>query len=371
MKTLSARDAGAVPVAALGDGRGPPRRSRGRRATSASWRSGAAPVCPVLLRGLKAALFLAGPGGRAACAIATRLTAIVTAADDGGSSGRLREAYRVLPPGDMRNCLLALERCGSDALGDLRVPLRRRRGARRRRPQPRQPDPGRAEPAGERLHVGARPRHPAARGARDACCRRRSTTSASSPSSRTRASVEGESLIAAVRRPIRRVYLRPGWSARAPRGPACDRGGGPRAPGPRQPLYQHHPGAARGRSRAMPSRARRARVVLVDEPDERAGRDRRLRSRRLRPGDRPPCARRRDRRRARERHAGPRRLDAAGTRRRARGRFAADREALASLGCRPVERDLLGADPLIRHDAGKLARAVVDLALEGAASMSA
>jgi len=30
-------------------------------------------------------------------------------------------------------------------------------------------------------------------------------------------------------------------------------------------------------------------------------------------------------------------------------------------------KDLLGADPHIRHDASKLARAVVDLALEGAA----
>jgi 2-phospho-L-lactate transferase/gluconeogenesis factor (CofD/UPF0052 family) len=47
--------------------------------------------------------------------------------------------------------------------------------------------------------------------------------------------------------------------------------------------------------------------------------------------------------------------------------IAADREALIALGCRPVERDLLGADPHIRHDASKLARAVVDLALEGAA----
>ncbi|MGH7263571.1 MAG: gluconeogenesis factor YvcK family protein, partial [Candidatus Rokuibacteriota bacterium] len=37
-----------------------------------------------------------------------RLTAIVTVADDGGSSGRLRQAYGVLPPGDIRNCLLAL-----------------------------------------------------------------------------------------------------------------------------------------------------------------------------------------------------------------------------------------------------------------------
>ena len=36
------------------------------------------------------------------------LTAIVTVADDGGSSGRLRETYGILPPGDIRNCLAAL-----------------------------------------------------------------------------------------------------------------------------------------------------------------------------------------------------------------------------------------------------------------------
>ena len=37
-----------------------------------------------------------------------RITAVVTAADDGGSSGILRAQYGVLPPGDIRNCLLAL-----------------------------------------------------------------------------------------------------------------------------------------------------------------------------------------------------------------------------------------------------------------------
>jgi len=38
----------------------------------------------------------------------SRLTAVVTVADDGGSSGRLRRDYQVLPPGDIRNCLAAL-----------------------------------------------------------------------------------------------------------------------------------------------------------------------------------------------------------------------------------------------------------------------
>jgi uncharacterized cofD-like protein len=36
------------------------------------------------------------------------ITAIVTVADDGGSSGRLRQEFGVLPPGDIRNCLTAL-----------------------------------------------------------------------------------------------------------------------------------------------------------------------------------------------------------------------------------------------------------------------
>lgn len=36
------------------------------------------------------------------------VTGIVTVTDDGGSSGRLRQQFGVLPPGDARNCLLAL-----------------------------------------------------------------------------------------------------------------------------------------------------------------------------------------------------------------------------------------------------------------------
>ena len=36
------------------------------------------------------------------------ITAVVTVADDGGSSGRLRRELGVLPPGDIRNCLVAL-----------------------------------------------------------------------------------------------------------------------------------------------------------------------------------------------------------------------------------------------------------------------
>jgi uncharacterized cofD-like protein len=36
------------------------------------------------------------------------ITAIVTVADDGGSSGRLRQEFGIIPPGDIRNCIAAL-----------------------------------------------------------------------------------------------------------------------------------------------------------------------------------------------------------------------------------------------------------------------
>ena len=48
----------------------------------------------VLLRGIKEAT--------------ANVTAVVTVADDGGSSGRLREELGIIPPGDLRNCLCAM-----------------------------------------------------------------------------------------------------------------------------------------------------------------------------------------------------------------------------------------------------------------------
>jgi uncharacterized cofD-like protein len=50
---------------------------------------------------------------RAARTIAGELTAIVSVADDGGSSGRLRDDLGILPPGDLRRCLSALAAPGS------------------------------------------------------------------------------------------------------------------------------------------------------------------------------------------------------------------------------------------------------------------
>ena len=48
----------------------------------------------VVLRGIKAST--------------SNVSAVVTVADDGGSSGRLREELGIIPPGDLRNCLVAL-----------------------------------------------------------------------------------------------------------------------------------------------------------------------------------------------------------------------------------------------------------------------
>lgn len=48
----------------------------------------------VLLRGIKS--------------VTSNITAIVTVADDGGSSGRIRADLGMIPPGDLRNCLVAL-----------------------------------------------------------------------------------------------------------------------------------------------------------------------------------------------------------------------------------------------------------------------
>src|SRR3569623_998695 len=41
------------------------------------------------------------------------ITAVVTVTDDGGSSGRLRREFDVLPPGDIRNCMVALAEDGA------------------------------------------------------------------------------------------------------------------------------------------------------------------------------------------------------------------------------------------------------------------
>ena len=48
-----------------------------------------------------------------------QLTAVVSMADDGGSTGILREEFGVLPPGDVRRALVALARADQKVLADL------------------------------------------------------------------------------------------------------------------------------------------------------------------------------------------------------------------------------------------------------------
>ncbi len=59
------------------------------------------------------------------------LPAIVTVTDDGGSSGRLREDFKMLPPGDVRNCLVALSEDEHLLAQTLPVPLSRRSSGRK------------------------------------------------------------------------------------------------------------------------------------------------------------------------------------------------------------------------------------------------
>ncbi|HYL97601.1 MAG TPA: gluconeogenesis factor YvcK family protein [Blastocatellia bacterium] len=62
-----------------------------------------------LLSGLKARVRPAHPAApQGEQGSIDTLTAVVTVTDDGGSSGRLREEFQILPPGDIRNCMVAL-----------------------------------------------------------------------------------------------------------------------------------------------------------------------------------------------------------------------------------------------------------------------
>src|SRR5579863_6760040 len=60
-----------------------------------------------LLRGLKFHIAEPKRPARFKPAI-SRLTAVVTVTDEGGSSGRLRREFQIPPPGDIRNCMVAL-----------------------------------------------------------------------------------------------------------------------------------------------------------------------------------------------------------------------------------------------------------------------
>ena len=63
-----------------------------------------------LLKGLRE--YVQRPGQPRRGTAITELTAVVTVTDDGGSSGRLRKEFNILPPGDIRNCIVALSEDG-------------------------------------------------------------------------------------------------------------------------------------------------------------------------------------------------------------------------------------------------------------------
>jgi len=59
-----------------------------------------------LLKGLKP--YVGEASAKASVPAISDLSAVVTVSDDGGSSGRLRKELNMLPPGDIRNCIVAL-----------------------------------------------------------------------------------------------------------------------------------------------------------------------------------------------------------------------------------------------------------------------
>jgi uncharacterized cofD-like protein len=91
----------------------PGKSSRERKTASGSLRVvaiGGGTGLSTLLKGLKryvvsaAGPYLVNPGEP----VIGELSAVVTVSDDGGSSGRLRKEFNMLPPGDIRNCVVAL-----------------------------------------------------------------------------------------------------------------------------------------------------------------------------------------------------------------------------------------------------------------------
>ncbi|SRR6266545_826391 len=308
---------------------------------------------PVLLRGLRSALFPASALPRWGRDL---LTALVTVADDGGSSGRLRRAYGVLAPGDIRNCLVALaadaQRAamfefrfdGSDdlaghSLGNLILTALSRLEDR---------FPSAVERAGEIL--GIRGRVLPATGAN--VCLLAELADGSH--------VEGESRIAAARGRVWRVRLVPDEARALPEAERAIAGAELVVIGPGS-LYTSLIPVLLVRGIAEAIARSGARVVLVmnlmTEPGETDG---------------MTAA---DQVRALRRHAPGMPihdviLAATPISSRLLGAYAAsgarsvlaDLAALPALGCRPVRRQILAAGDRIRHDPCRLAAAVLSTA---------
>lgn len=311
---------------------------------------------PVLLQGLKATLFPSGwtwvPGRDR-----DRLTAIVTVADDGGSSGRLRQAYHVFPPGDIRNCLLALSdgdsamaaifdfrfdgegEVGGHSLGNLILAALSRL----------EEDFSEAVKRGSEI-LGVRGRvFPSTT---DHVTLRAEFADGSA--------VEGESKIAAVRRPIVRVALQPETAQALSQAVEAIEAADVIVIGPGS-LYTSLIPNLLVTDLAEAIARSRARVVLVmnlmTEPGETDGHT---------AADHIMAVRR---------HASRLPihyvlLNTVPIAEPLIARYAAlgatplppDTQLLRALDCQPIERDLLGVGPKIRHDPHKLAQAVLELA---------
>src|SRR5215813_11711623 len=89
------------------------KRKRSKRAKRQGFRVvalGGGTGLSTLLRGLKDLVARSADGPIQRSRPIVDLAAIVTVTDDGGSSGRLRRENRILPPGDIRNCMVALSK---------------------------------------------------------------------------------------------------------------------------------------------------------------------------------------------------------------------------------------------------------------------
>jgi len=310
---------------------------------------------PVVLRGLKRALFPRDASWHPR-RDATRLTGVVTVADDGGSSGRLRRACGMIAPGDLRNCLLALadgdprtaalfdfrfngaSDISGHSLGNLILTalceLERGVGEAVTR-------------AGEILNI---------RGQIVPSTAANVTLLAEFDDGRC---VTGESNIAIVRRAIRRVRLLPSGAPGLPSALEAVAAADLVVLGPGS-LYTSVLPVLLVEDVARAIVGSRARVALVSnvmtEPGETDGYtaadfvrairrhvpDLAIHDVVVNTAPVPPTVR--------ARYASDGSFPVSG-----------DAASLTALGCRPVERDLIGAGPEIRHDPDKLARVLLEL----------
>lgn len=309
-----------------------------------------------LLEGLKSALF-PSDGGDPRDTDRQRLTAVVTVADDGGSSGRLRDEYGVIAPGDIRKCLLA----ASDGDPTLAALFGFRFN-------------GRGDLAGHSLGnlmlialAQLEGQFPKAVDRAAALLGTRGRILPSTPDDvrlvaefADRTSIEGESRIASVRRPIRRVRLSPQGVRALPQAVEAITAADVVVIGPGSLYTSLIPVLlVQELSEAVARSGARVVVVmnLMTEPGETdgyTGLDHLLALHRHAP-DVPihdvllsasPISQAMIQRYAVQ-DAHP---------------VCVQAEALRALGYRPVELDLLTAGPKVRHDPHRLAKAVMQLA---------